>query len=162
MESGTVHQIIQAHKRISSGNNNNEGTSGGAVSSIVSFPWPFHHRLISIIICSWLYSWDSGAWPGGAINWQLRRWQWYQQKRKTSGVCVVVAIVYWISVLSYSRRRTTAARHVLSSIIFYLFPEAFPSSSDFCFSVAFISVAASSLCGGCSIARFSLVLGWEA
>ena len=68
MESGTVHQIIQAHKRISSGNNNNEGTSGGAVSSIVSFPWPFHHRLISIIICSWLNSWGSAAALGPAAQ----------------------------------------------------------------------------------------------
>ena len=68
MESGTVHQIIQAHKRISSGNNNNEGTSGGAVSSIVSFPWPFHHRLISIIICSWLNSWSSAAALGPAAQ----------------------------------------------------------------------------------------------
>ena len=81
MESGTVHQIIQAHKRISSGNNNNEGTSGGAVSSIVSFPWPFHHRLISIIICSWLNSWGSAAALGPAAQLrQSRRWQWHQQK----------------------------------------------------------------------------------
>ena len=68
MESGTVHQIIQAHKRILSGNNNNEGTSGGAVSSIVSFPWPFHHRLISIIIYSWLNSWGSAAALGPAAQ----------------------------------------------------------------------------------------------
>ena len=68
MESGTVHQIIQAHKRILSGNNNNEGTSGGAVSSIVSFPWPFHHRLISIIICLWLNSWGSAAALGPAAQ----------------------------------------------------------------------------------------------